>query len=454
MHLDGTTGGGANVPLVALEDGIPSRRAAMGASTEPDSADASGLAAGASRRPHIESGECAAATSHESEDASDAEAVQRRKTSAVFVPDIVVEVQVTEGMVGRAKHRRLLARYLEGARVVEEEEEEEDAPWDEEVDAEDVKDEDEGDLEDGFSGRGPRRREEPEMCGAQGDDTEGEEGEAEGEEPASHRANQPKILQRTPGQLTMNGMGRLSAVLIVRLDPRTLQDGLGWGNRSIPVRSAPVPDGSLEAAAATPAAASPSSIDYQLADGRIARFQIEGLARLLAEVDSREIIAPVLDQIETILTSLEPFLRHLQEMAGPAASFVEEGELGDDEFSGQGALGSEATARRDIDADADEADASSSAEDNAGAPRDRGTDDDPPVEVPRDERRRMRALGSMLQQRRCLSAGMPRAAGVQSLCHLPDLHAAHRCRSHADCGVSAATCKGRRCSVFGFCADA
>ncbi|PAN08059.1 hypothetical protein PAHAL_1G383700 [Panicum hallii] len=39
----------------------------------------------------------------------------------------------------------------------------------------------------------------------------------------------------------------------------------------------------------------------------------------------------------------------------------------------------------------------------------------------------------------------------ESACHVPDVHASHRCRTDDDCGIEAVTCKKRTCSMAGYC---
>lgn len=45
------------------------------------------------------------------------------------------------------------------------------------------------------------------------------------------------------------------------------------------------------------------------------------------------------------------------------------------------------------------------------------------------------------------------AVHVLSLCHMPDEHAAHSCKTNADCGVDSVTCRDRACSVHAFCQE-
>ncbi|CAL9176886.1 unnamed protein product [Musa hybrid cultivar] len=40
---------------------------------------------------------------------------------------------------------------------------------------------------------------------------------------------------------------------------------------------------------------------------------------------------------------------------------------------------------------------------------------------------------------------------IESACHIPDLHADHRCRIDDECGIDSTTCRKRVCSMAGFC---
>lgn len=40
---------------------------------------------------------------------------------------------------------------------------------------------------------------------------------------------------------------------------------------------------------------------------------------------------------------------------------------------------------------------------------------------------------------------------VESVCHIPDVRADHRCVTDDDCGVEADSCRRRTCSMAGYC---
>lgn len=40
---------------------------------------------------------------------------------------------------------------------------------------------------------------------------------------------------------------------------------------------------------------------------------------------------------------------------------------------------------------------------------------------------------------------------VESVCHIPDSRADHRCFNDEECGIDSSTCRRRSCSMAGYC---